>query len=48
MGIYVNPGNAAFGEAVNSAIYVDKEEYMCQPSSLFWKVHGSRYAGGLL
>ncbi len=24
MGIYVNPGNAAFQEAVNSAIYVDK------------------------
>lgn len=24
MGIYVNPGNAAFREAINSAIYVDK------------------------
>ncbi len=24
MGIYVNPGNVAFKEAVNSMIYVDK------------------------
>ena len=24
MGIYVNPGNTAFKEAVNSQIYVDK------------------------
>lgn len=26
MGIYVNPGNLAFKEAVNSLIYVDKSE----------------------
>ena len=26
MGIYVNPGNTAFKEAVNSLIYVDKSE----------------------
>lgn len=26
MGIYVNPGNAAFREALNSAIYIDKTE----------------------
>lgn len=26
MGIYVNPGNTGFREAVNSAIYVDKSE----------------------
>lgn len=26
MGIYVNPGNQAFKEAVNSLIYVDKSE----------------------
>lgn len=24
MGIYVNPGNTAFREALNSAIYIDK------------------------
>ena len=24
MGIYVNPGNASFQEAINSEIYVDK------------------------
>ena len=26
MGIYLNPGNAAFSEAVHSQIYVDKTE----------------------
>lgn len=26
MGIYVNPGNAAFRKALNSEIYVDKTE----------------------
>ena len=26
MGIYVNPGNVPFQEAVNSQIYVDKSE----------------------
>ncbi len=26
MGIYVNPGNTAFKEAINSMIYLDKSE----------------------
>lgn len=26
MGIYVNPGNAAFKESINSMIYLDKSE----------------------
>lgn len=28
MGIYVNPGNQLFKEAVNSQIYVDKSELL--------------------
>mgnify|MGYP000670132827 CR=1 FL=1 len=27
MGIYLNPGNAAFSEAVHSQIYVDKSTF---------------------
>ncbi len=26
MGIYINPGNSSFQEAINSLIYVDKTE----------------------
>ena len=58
MGIYLNPGNAAFSEAVHSQIYVDKtelisysnkpEKYLRQPPKEIWKIHYSQYAGCLL
>ena len=32
MGIYVNPGNAAFREALNSMIYVDKSRLIAYTS----------------
>lgn len=34
MGIYLNPGNAAFSEAVNSKIYVDKSELIIYTNSV--------------
>ena len=34
MGIYVNPGNTAFKEAVNSQIYVDKSELISYVNSV--------------
>lgn len=34
MGIYVNPGNTAFREAVNSKIYVDKSELISYTNSV--------------
>lgn len=34
MGIYVNPGNAAFREAVNSKIYIDKTELIAYTNSV--------------
>ena len=34
MGIYLNPGNAAFSEAVHSQIYVDKTELISYTNSV--------------
>ena len=34
MGLYVNPGNFAFREAVNSAVYVDKSRLICYTNSV--------------
>ena len=34
MGIYVNPGNEAFKEAVNSVIYVDKSQLISRINSI--------------
>ena len=34
MGTYVNPGNAAFREAVNSKIYIDKTELITYTNSV--------------
>lgn len=34
MGIYVNPGNAAFREAINSKIYIDKTELIAYTNSV--------------
>ena len=34
MGIYVNPGNAAFREAVNSKIYIDKSNLILYTNSV--------------
>lgn len=34
MGIYVNPGNIAFREAVNSMIYVDKSGLISYTNSV--------------
>ena len=34
MGIYVNPGNIAFREAVNSIIYVDKSGIISYTNSV--------------
>ena len=34
MGIYINPGNAAFQEAVNSRIYIDKSELISYTNSV--------------
>ena len=34
MGIYVNPGNTAFKEAINSMIYVDKSELIAYTNSV--------------
>ena len=52
MGIYVNPGNEEFKRAVNSKIYVDKTMLLAftnhQPSPPFRKIHGGKYAGGIL
>ena len=45
MGIYLNPGNAAFSEAVHSQIYVDKTELISYTNR---KIHYSQYAGCLL
>ena len=35
MGTYVNPGNTAFREAVNSKIYIDKTELIAYTNSEF-------------
>lgn len=37
MGIYVNPGNAAFEEAINSLIYVDKSVLIAYTNSVLWR-----------
>lgn len=34
MGIYINPGNTAFRETVNSKIYVDKSELISYTNSV--------------
>ena len=34
MGVYLNPGNAAFSEAVHSQIYVDKTELISYTNSV--------------
>ena len=34
MGIYVNPGNISFQEAINSKIYVDKSELIPYTNSV--------------
>ena len=34
MGTYVNPGNIAFQEAVNSRIYIDKSELILYTNSI--------------
>ena len=34
MGTYVNPGNAAFREAINSKIYIDKTELIAYTNSV--------------
>ena len=34
MGIYVNPGNESYKEAVNSTIYVDKSQLISRMNSV--------------
>ncbi|NDO68656.1 AAA family ATPase, partial [Schaedlerella arabinosiphila] len=34
MGTYINPGNAAFREAVNSRIYIDKSKLITYTNSV--------------
>ena len=34
MGTYVNPGNTAFTEAINSKIYIDKSELISYTNSV--------------
>ena len=45
MGIYVNPGNAAFRKALNSEIYVDKTELIAVTNR---RIYGCGHACGLL
>ena len=40
MGIYVNPGNEEFK--------IGASEHLRQPSPPFRKIHGGKYAGGIL
>ena len=51
MGIYLNPNNDRFRQALNSEIYVDKSGLISvtnKPSPAFWQINESRYAGGVL
>ena len=34
MGIYLNPGNGAFGDTINSPIYVDKTDLLEMTNTL--------------
>ena len=50
MGVYLNPGNAAFSEAVHSQIYVDKTELISYTNSVLatnQKIFASAVQGGL-
>ena len=46
MGIYLNPGNEGFQNAIHSEIYVDKTGLL--EYTTFWKINGSKYAGSVL
>ena len=55
MGIYLNPSNESFQEAVDSEIYVDKTGLIAftnkrinDPSEKIWQVNQPCYACGLL
>ena len=60
MGIYLNPDNEGFREAVHSKIYVDKTGLIANTNALLstqqkyicvkavWKINGAENAGGIL
>ena len=56
MGVYLNPRNDGFAEAIHSEIYVDKtgliaytNQYLnTEQAETFWQVHGTADACGLL